>query len=99
MKPLKPRYIDSVKVDWKISKKSKDLVTLYSKYSKYDESEIIDRLIFDILQDKDFTKWLETRRYQSKIKNIIKTDNELLDTKTSEGADVFEENEKDSQCK
>jgi hypothetical protein len=99
MKPLKPKYTDSVKVDWKISKKSKDLVTLYSKYSRYDESEIIDKVIYDLLEDSEFTKWLETRRYQSKIKNIMASENELLDIRTPKGVEILEENEEDSQCK
>ena len=76
MKPIKPKYIDTVKTDWRISKRSKQIISQYAKYTKYDEDEIIDRLISDILVDNDFIEWLKTRRYQKKIQGVIFEDSE-----------------------
>ncbi|MBX4260575.1 hypothetical protein KTC96_04970 [Clostridium estertheticum] len=76
MKPIKPKYADTIKTDWRISKRSKQIINQYSKYTKYEEDEIIDRLITDILVDNDFIGWLKTRRYQKKIQGVIFEDNE-----------------------
>lgn len=88
MKPIKPKYTDTVKVDWKVSKRSKQIINQYSKYTKYDESEIIDKLITDILEDKDFVTWLQNRRFQAKIQGVI------FET-SFEGAENFEEVQED----
>ncbi|MBU3201864.1 hypothetical protein LL037_11730 [Clostridium estertheticum] len=76
MKPIKPKYVDTIKADWRISKRSKQIINQYSKYTKYDEDEIIDRLITDILVDNNFIEWLKNRRYQKKIQGVIFEDNE-----------------------
>ncbi|HEY5563531.1 MAG TPA: hypothetical protein VIK72_17560 [Clostridiaceae bacterium] len=71
MNPIKPKYMDTVKADWKISKRSSQIIIQYAKYTKYDEDEIIDRLISDLITDKEFVKWLKGRRYQKKIQGTI----------------------------
>jgi len=76
MEPIKPKYKNFVKAEWKISKRSKQIINLYSKYTKYDESEILDKLIADILNDKEFVDWLNKKRYKKRIQNTIdSTDN------------------------
>lgn len=94
MKPIKPKYVDTIKADWKISKRSKQIINQYSKYTKYDEDEIIDRLITDILVDNDFIEWLKTRRYQKKIQGVIFEDDETGNediTEIKEGDVPFED--------
>lgn len=71
MKPIKPKYADTVKVDWKISKRSRQIISQYAKYTKYEESEIVDKLIIDILEYKSFVNWLNKRRYNTKIQGVI----------------------------
>lgn len=94
MKPIKPKYKDTVKVGWKISRRSKQIISQYAKYTKYDEDEIIDNLIKDIIEDKDFVEWLKSRRFQKKILDVILegTDLGIAD----EGVDGFEEVQEDS---
>lgn len=84
-----------MKVDWKISKRSKHIIGQYAKYTKYDEDEIIDNLIKDIMEDKDFVKWLQSRRFQKNILDVIFEDTNL-DTADKEGAGGLEEVQKDS---
>lgn len=100
MKPIKPKYIDTIKADWRISKRSKQIINQYSKYTKYDEDEIIDKLITEILVDNDFIEWLKTRRYQKKIQGVIfedsRTEIEGL-TQIKEGDSEFEKVEKSSK--
>lgn len=91
MKPIKPKYVDSVKVDWKISKKAKTIVSLYSKYTKYDESEIVDKILVDILEDTTFVEWLKSRRYQKKINDILSNNCDVLETIEEMGYEEIEE--------
>ena len=71
MNPIKPKYEGTVKVQWSISKKSKEIISLYSKYTRYDESEIVDKLIEDILEDKNFEVWIKNRRFKAKADRLI----------------------------
>lgn len=71
MKPVKPRYTDTVKVEWRIPKKSKQIISLYADYTKYSEEELISKAIGEILEDKSFIEWLKNKRYQKRIKGIL----------------------------
>ena len=48
MEPIKPRRQDLVKVDWKISRECKGLISEYSKYTNYPEDELIEIFINEI---------------------------------------------------
>lgn len=84
MKPIKPKYSDTVNVQWSISKRSKEIISQYSKYTKYEESELIDLLIGDILEDETFVKWLKSRRYKAKVDKLIFGDAEKMEDITNE---------------
>ena len=71
MKPIKPKYADTVKVEWNISKKSKAIISEYSKYTKYDEDELVDMIIQQVLEDAEFFDWLKSKRYTKKINKLI----------------------------
>lgn len=71
MKPIKPKYTDTVNVEWSISKRSKEIINQYSKYTKYDESELVDMVIAEIIEDSDFVDWLKNRRYTTKVNKLI----------------------------
>ena len=91
MKPIKHKYSDTVNVQWSISKRSKEIISQYSKYTKYEESEIIDMLISDILEDGTFVKWLKSRRYKTKSDKLIFSNNrdmgEVANEKDEEASD------------
>lgn len=71
MKPIKPKYSDTINVKWSISKRSKEIINQYSKYTRYEESELIDMLIGDILEDESFVKWMKSKRYKAKVDKLI----------------------------
>lgn len=79
MKPIKPKYSGTVNVQWSITKRSKEIISQYSKYTKYEESELIDKLINEILDDDSFVTWLKTRRYQAKANKFIFNDTSKLE--------------------
>ena len=91
MKPIKPKYSNTVNVEWSISKRSKEIISQYSKYTKYEESELIDMLISDILEDGTFVKWLKNRRYKTKSDKLIFSNNrdmeEVANEKDEEASD------------
>ena len=75
MKPIKPKFSNTVKLDVQISDVSKKILTLYARYTKYTESEIIDRLISEIKEDDvDFVVWLIKQRNKKKINSKILSD-------------------------
>lgn len=72
MKPIKPKFSNTVKLEIQISDKSKEILVQYAKYTKYSESEIIDKLIGEIAEDDlDFIEWLSKRRNLKRIQKKI----------------------------
>jgi hypothetical protein len=77
MKPIKPKFQGTVKVEWRISKRAKEIISEYSKYTKYEEGEIVDKLISEIIEDEDFVNWLKKKRYKKKVEELLFTGMEL----------------------
>lgn len=71
MKPIKPKFHGAIKVDWKISKRTAEIVSEYSKYTKYDEDEIVDKILAEIIDDKEFVTWLKKKRFKKKVNELI----------------------------
>lgn len=72
MNPIKPLYKDTIKLEVQISHKTKEILSQYAKYTKHSESQIIDIIAAEILDDdKEFLQWLGTRRYKKKIQSLL----------------------------
>jgi len=71
MKPIKPKYTSLVKAEFKISDRSKEIIKQYAEYTKFSESEIVEKLISDIMDDESFVEHLKGKRYLKKIKSVI----------------------------
>ncbi|MDD2534108.1 MAG: hypothetical protein PHC86_05360 [Eubacteriales bacterium] len=71
MEPLIPRRQDLVKVDWKISRELKGLISEYSKYTNYPEEEIIEKFISEINKDSAFLEWVKSKRFTKRAKRYI----------------------------
>ena len=70
--PIKPKFEGRIKTEVNISKRTKEILFQYSKFTKYPEGEILDKIVSEILQDDEkFIKWLKSRRYGKKIDEII----------------------------
>ncbi|UTI40994.1 hypothetical protein [Niallia sp. RD1] len=67
MKFIKPKNTNADKVDWLISERSQAIVKYYAEYTQYSESEVADKFLQNILDDKDFIKWIEQKRNNKRL--------------------------------
>lgn len=67
MKFIKPKNTNADKVDWLISERTKAIVKYYAEYTEYSESEVADKFLQNILDDKDFIKWIEQKRNNKRL--------------------------------
>lgn len=78
MEFIKPKNNNAEKVDWQISERTKAIVKYYAEYTEYSESEVVDKFLLNILNDKDFIKWIEQKRNnkrlikQMEIEDVVK---------------------------
>lgn len=89
MKPIKPKFSSTVKLEVQVSDVSKEILIQYAKYTKYSESEIIEHLIQEIAEDdKEFIDWLNKRRNKKRISSKILTEIDTAEIKEpSEGCE------------
>lgn len=67
MKFITPKNKNSAKVDWLISERVRAAVNNYAEYTEYTESEVVDRLLINILEDKGFLEWIKNKRNNKRI--------------------------------
>lgn len=67
MKFIKPKNTNADKVNWLISERSQAIVKYYAEYTQYSESEVADKFLQNILDDKDFIKWIEQKRNNKRL--------------------------------
>lgn len=67
MKFISPKNNKAESVEWLISERVRALVKVYAEYTGYSESEVVDTLLLNILDDKDFLKWIENKRNNRRI--------------------------------
>lgn len=68
---IKPKNSNKENISYKISRKTKLIVEYYAKYTEYEEDEVVDMFLQNILKDSDFVEWLKNRRSKKKINEII----------------------------
>ena len=90
MKFIKPKTIKK-KINWCISEKTLTILNYYSKYSQYEEEEVVDMFLENLLTDKGFIEWISKQRYKKKIEGILQEcelvtgiEGELQDNETKE---------------
>ncbi|MGS2778277.1 hypothetical protein ACVBAX_12980 [Robertmurraya sp. GLU-23] len=80
MKFIKPKNNKVENVDWLISERVRAIVKTYAEYTEYSESEVVDMFLLNILDDKEFLKWIENKRNnrrivkQLEIEDLVETD-------------------------
>lgn len=67
MKFIKPKNNKAENVDWLISERVRAIIKSYAEYTEYSESEVVDMFLLNILDDKDFIKWIESKRNNRRI--------------------------------
>jgi len=51
MEFIKPKVINKVNPEWRVSEQTKTIVKYYAEYTDYSESEIIDKFLKNLLKD------------------------------------------------
>ncbi len=80
MKFIEPRNINADKVDWLISEQARAIVSYYAEYTEYTESDVVDKLLLNLLEDEHFIEWIKSKRNkkrvikQLKIEHLIEED-------------------------
>lgn len=67
MKFIKPKNNNADNVDWIVSERVRAIVKTYAEYTEYSESEVVDMFLLNLLEDKDFIKWIENKRNNRRI--------------------------------
>lgn len=67
MKFIEPKNNNSDNVDWLISERVRAIVNYYAEYTEYTESEVVDKILINILDDKDFIEWIKNKRNNKRI--------------------------------
>lgn len=102
MKPIKPKFSETVKVELEVTKKTKEIFAQYARYTQYTEGEILNILASEILQDdNEFINWLKRKRNRKKVDGIIfeieKIANSDDNKEGQEGVSLLEETEEISE--
>lgn len=64
---IKPKNLNSERVDWIVSEQTRNIVAAFSEYSEYTESEVVDEFLKNILTDKDFVNWVMKKRNNKRL--------------------------------
>jgi hypothetical protein len=67
MKFIKPKIIKGQKVDWLISERTRAIMRYYAQYTGYNESEIANEFLVNILDDPEFGMWIQNKRDNKRI--------------------------------
>jgi hypothetical protein len=77
VKFIEPKNRNAKPVDWKISKKTQDIIKYYAEYTEYSEEEVVDEFLLNILGDQKFIDWINTKKNNKRIlKDLGLSDNE-----------------------
>ena len=64
---IKPKNLNSERVDWVISEQTRNIVAAFSEYSEYTESEVVDEFLKNILTDEEFVDWAMKKRNNKRL--------------------------------
>ncbi|WP_210607882.1 hypothetical protein [Priestia flexa] len=83
MKFLKPKKLNAEKVDWLVSEQVRAIIKNYAEYTEYSESDIINMVLLDLIEDRDFIEWVAAKRNNKRLIKELGL-NELLEHRTNE---------------
>ena len=55
------------KVSLELSTRTLAILEHYSKYTQYNQGEILDIFLLNLLEDSDFIEWVNKQRYNKKL--------------------------------
>ena len=74
---IKPKNKNVEKVDWLLSERTRAIVKYYAEYTEYSESDIVDKFLLNILEDKDFIGWIVKKRNNRRIVKLLELEHSL----------------------
>lgn len=74
---IKPKNKNVEKVDWLLSERTRAIVKYYAEYTEYSESDIVDKFLLNILEDKAFIAWIEKKRNNRRIVKQLELEHSL----------------------
>ena len=86
MKYIKPKKENKKKVSLELSTRTLAILENYSKYTQYNQGEILDIFLLNLLEDTGFIEWVSKQRYNKKILTSLYdniNDSELNDNETT----------------
>ncbi|KAB8136250.1 hypothetical protein F9U64_10305 [Gracilibacillus oryzae] len=67
MQFIEPKNKNADKVDWLISEQVREIVKNYAEYCEYDESEVVDKFLKNLIDDKKFIDWVNGIRNNKRM--------------------------------
>ena len=64
---IKPKNLNSERVNWVVSEQTRNIVAAFSEYSEYTESEVVDEFLKNILTDEEFVDWAIKKRNNKRL--------------------------------
>lgn len=69
---IQPKNKNAQTVDWKISKRTRALVSYYAEYSEYSEEEVVDEFLQrNLIKDDQFIEWIKSLRNNKRMLKAI----------------------------
>lgn len=54
---VKTKNLNAESVNLLVSERARNIVKMYSEYTEYSESDIINKFLLNLLEDKEFIEW------------------------------------------
>lgn len=71
MKFIKPKYFEVEPVTFELSRKTRTIIEQYAEYTGLNESHVLEEFLDNILNDGDFTDYIEKKRSNKRIKRDL----------------------------
>jgi hypothetical protein len=73
---IAPKYPNAEHREFKLSYKSRKILEHFSDYTGLTESQVLEEILPHLLNDKDFIKFIDSKRSNVRIKRELGIDNE-----------------------
>ncbi len=68
MKFIKPKYVNVEPVEYKLSERTRKLVSHYANYTGLTDNQVLEEFLQNILEDDDFIEHIKSMRNNIRIR-------------------------------
>jgi hypothetical protein len=69
---ISPKNKNAKEVNWKISERTRAMVSYYAEYSEYSEEEVVDKFLQrNLIKDEQFIEWIKSKRNNKRMLKAI----------------------------